>query len=366
MSQLDARVISGVYDAVLAPEQWPNALRGLSASMGAAGAAFIIRNKRRNLIDWACFVGPCEAQCGKYVDYYSKIDLFRPLIEASPEGKWHRLSRILCAPALRRSEWYNDFIVKSGIDDVMAIKLHDGPTHSLLLGFQQGAGVPLPRHGARMLRDIQQQLGRAARIQYQLRSLSWKSSMALRALDRLSVGVIFVDCESRVMEMTRAAERIVAADPGLIVHERRLSARRAFEAAKLNGLIAAAANEKHDAIAGRMVVARGDGAASCVLTVVPVDTRMTVSGRATAMILLVDPGAQSPSESILSEIYGLSPAESRLAGALMKGRTLDSVAAESGVRITTLRTQLSSVLRKVGVRRQADLVRVLSGIRIVE
>jgi DNA-binding CsgD family transcriptional regulator len=46
----------------------------------------------------------------------------------------------------------------------------------------------------------------------------------------------------------------------------------------------------------------------------------------------------------------------------MTGKNLSEIAIASGVRITTLRTQLSSILRKVGVERQADLVRVLSTI----
>jgi DNA-binding NarL/FixJ family response regulator len=46
----------------------------------------------------------------------------------------------------------------------------------------------------------------------------------------------------------------------------------------------------------------------------------------------------------------------------MTGKKLSDIAATSGVRITTLRSQLSSILHKVGVDRQADLVRVLSSI----
>jgi DNA-binding NarL/FixJ family response regulator len=46
----------------------------------------------------------------------------------------------------------------------------------------------------------------------------------------------------------------------------------------------------------------------------------------------------------------------------MQGRKLSDIAGESGVEVTTLRTQLSSILRKVGVERQVDLVRVLSSI----
>jgi DNA-binding CsgD family transcriptional regulator len=56
----------------------------------------------------------------------------------------------------------------------------------------------------------------------------------------------------------------------------------------------------------------------------------------------------------------LSPAEARLAAALLTGKTLAQIAAGAGVRITTLRTQLGSILRKVGAERQSDLIRILS------
>jgi DNA-binding CsgD family transcriptional regulator len=60
-------------------------------------------------------------------------------------------------------------------------------------------------------------------------------------------------------------------------------------------------------------------------------------------------------------LFGLSPAEARVAAALMRGISLSDAAAASGVQITTVRTQLRSILRKVGVKRQFDLVRLLTG-----
>ena len=59
-------------------------------------------------------------------------------------------------------------------------------------------------------------------------------------------------------------------------------------------------------------------------------------------------------------MFGLSPAECRLAVALADGKKLSEIARQSGLKITTLRTQLSAVLKKVGVERQTDLIRVLS------
>ena len=75
------------------------------------------------------------------------------------------------------------------------------------------------------------------------------------------------------------------------------------------------------------------------------------------MVIVTDPDAQSVSASDLEDCFGLSPVESRLA--LMTGKKLANIAVVFGVQITTLRTQLSSILRMAGVKRQIDLLRVL-------
>jgi DNA-binding NarL/FixJ family response regulator len=47
------------------------------------------------------------------------------------------------------------------------------------------------------------------------------------------------------------------------------------------------------------------------------------------------------------------------------GKKLNDIAGETGVRITTLRTQLSSILRKMATERQADLVQILTSVPVV-
>jgi DNA-binding NarL/FixJ family response regulator len=102
-----------------------------------------------------------------------------------------------------------------------------------------------------------------------------------------------------------------------------------------------------------------------ILTVAPLGVELAVYERPLAMILVADPDTRAPSEMDLAEFFGLSPAERRVAAALLAGKKLREVAADSGVQITTARTQLSSILRKVGVTRQAELIRVLSHIPVI-
>jgi DNA-binding CsgD family transcriptional regulator len=164
--------------------------------------------------------------------------------------------------------------------------------------------------------------------------------------------------------MNLTAEHIARRDDGLTVRQGILSALRVFENAKLARFIAAAAQWKSAAAMGRMLVGRR-GRPAYALTVAPLDAELGVYQRPFAIIFVTDPDECSPSERELAEFFGLSPAESRLAVALLEGKRLRDVAAESGVRITTLRTQLSSILKKVGVERQVDLVRVLSRIPVI-
>jgi DNA-binding CsgD family transcriptional regulator len=188
----------------------------------------------------------------------------------------------------------------------------------------------------------------------------WRPSAALRALDQLSAGVIIADNDRRVVEMNRAAESIVGLEDGLNIRKDRLCAQRAFETDRIGKLIADATTRgQPGAAAGRMLVRRSDSLPPYVLTVAPLRTDAG-DDRQFALIVVVDPARHSPSEQDLAEFFGLSPAESRLAASLLTGKTLSQIAANTGVRMPTLRTQLGSIMRKSGTQRQSDLIRVLS------
>jgi DNA-binding CsgD family transcriptional regulator len=192
-----------------------------------------------------------------------------------------------------------------------------------------------------------------------VRSLRWRSSVALRALDQLCAGVIVTDNTGLVIEMNRAGGAIVQLGDGLFIREGRLCARRVFETSRVAKLIAGATEEQTRMAGGRMVIGRCDGLPPYVLAVMPL-CAAPVDERRLAMVIIVDPARYVPSEGDLADLFGLSPAEARVAAALMTGNSLADIAATCGVQITTVRTQLRSILRKVGVKRQFDLVRILS------
>jgi DNA-binding CsgD family transcriptional regulator len=114
-----------------------------------------------------------------------------------------------------------------------------------------------------------------------------------------------------------------------------------------------------------MRIRRHDGHPPYILTVAPAGTDVAAYGRPLTMIVLADPDENSPSQRDLAEFFGLSRAESRLAVALLGGKRLGEVSTDFGVQITTLRTQLSSILKKTEVTRQVDLIRLLSSVPVI-
>jgi DNA-binding CsgD family transcriptional regulator len=191
--------------------------------------------------------------------------------------------------------------------------------------------------------------------------IGWRSSAAAQALDRLSLGVVVSDESGQVAGMNRSAQSMVRLEEGLAIRDGRLCARRSFETAKLLALISATAAASGSSAAARHVlIARGGRRSGYILTITPLGPGPRPGARQQVLIVIVDPERHSPSGSELSELFGFSPAEARLAVALMTGRTPTETAAELGVRVSTVRTQLRSILKKAGARGQSDLARIVA------
>jgi DNA-binding CsgD family transcriptional regulator len=359
-------VISGIYDAALTPELWPAVLRSVAEMVGAIGAAYIVWNKQAGAVEWVTLSGPGAELKADYVSRYAALDPFRPVLEAAPTGSWLRLSKCLPETVLRSSEWYNDFVLRSGVGDILGARLFDTPSRIGVFAIHQAKeSLSLVAAPAAQLRRLLEALARAAQVHDRLRTLGGKASVALRALDRLKDAVVITDDGARVFEMNKAAERMMRLDDGLSIRHGQLRAGRGFEAAKLAKIIAAAAANTRSGAAGRMLVGRSGGRLPYCLAVAPLGVGDADDHRPAAMVVVADPDEHSPSETELAELFGFTPAESRLAAGLVAGKSPNDMAIAFGLQITTLRTQIRAILKKVGVNKQTDLIRVLSSTSLI-
>ncbi len=361
------KIVSRFYEAIVKPDLWPAALEAVAEFAGAAGATYLHRHIRTGLIQFLVAWGPvAEAEAG-YIDRYAGLDPYAPVLNTAAPGTWLRATDCLPEAVLRGDEWYNEALLKRGIDDVLGIRLFATWSHAASLRLYQGvAKGPISDTRFERLHALAEPLAKAARLHFELRNLAWKSSLAIRTLDRLSAGVVITDSDGRIIEINAAAERIAQRDDSLSIRNGRLLPGRAFENSRLAKLIEGAAGK--DGVAtppAYMAIGRCDGLLPYVLSIGPLVGDLAPNSRPCVVVLIADPEGQSPSDKDLAEVFGLTPAESRIATGLIAGRKLNEIAADCGVRITTARTHLRNISKKVGVSRQTDLVRALAGMLLI-
>jgi DNA-binding CsgD family transcriptional regulator len=165
--------------------------------------------------------------------------------------------------------------------------------------------------------------------------------------------------------MNDVAERFFSAASNVELKNRHLRAAHAGEQARLRRAIIAATIRIEGGQEGTRLVLRQP------LRTVPLEVRVAPLAPASrlvheldrpplALVLIRDPRRRA---DLLAQrataLFHLTPAEERLVTGLLRGHTVAELAAASGLAMPTLRTQLSSILRKVGARRQPDLIRIL-------
>jgi len=183
---------------------------------------------------------------------------------------------------------------------------------------------------------------------------------AARVLGRFQIGVFLVDRSGAVRFMNDEAERIVGTNDGLVISQGILKGTHARQSALLQEAIERAfSRSSEDEV---LSFPRSSGARPCLL-MVPGQRLSTNEEPDTVAILAVDTDLQTKvSGETLAQLFGLTPAETRLALLLVDGKRLDQIAEELGVSPTTVSFHLKNLFRKTDTHRQVDLIRVLLAI----
>jgi len=171
--------------------------------------------------------------------------------------------------------------------------------------------------------------------------------------------LIEVDRSAKVLWINDSARQRISEHPGLTVVGGRLVCRRSAYKADLGDAIEWAFAQLNEhlppAVAARLsrLVHLGDGddGRPCFCWVMIGDGR--------ALVTFDHAGMVAQRIELAREVYGLSPAQARLAQLIAEGHDLTAAAGILGVSANTLRTHLQRMFDRTGARSQAALVRAL-------
>jgi DNA-binding CsgD family transcriptional regulator len=185
-------------------------------------------------------------------------------------------------------------------------------------------------------------------------------------VDRLSHGVVLVGVSGFVVHANRSAEELFSADDGVRLQERELRADKVADTATLKALIAnAMSSTSRDKDGGALaVIARKSGRPPLRVLVTPLAQRPIAYSEDTpaALVFITDPEKMPlPSQQHLQRLFSLTPAEARVAMALLDGESVERLADHLGISRNTARTHLRRLFAKTNTKRQGELIRVLLG-----
>ncbi|THK34710.1 LuxR family transcriptional regulator [Ensifer sp. MPMI2T] len=190
----------------------------------------------------------------------------------------------------------------------------------------------------------------------------WKIGCAVVmecTVGQTSCPLIEVDAEARILWTNRLARERMRDYPGLIAATGRVRARRRDRDVGLREAVRLAFCELQSQRPLNVVpkqswsVALGEDAAG-----VPLHCWVLLED---GKVLIAFDDAETVERRIASarEVFGLSPAQTRLARLIVDGLELAAASDVLQVSVNTLRTQLQRIFDKTGVRSQAALVRTL-------
>ncbi len=268
------------------------------------------------------------------------------------------------------SRLYRDYFAHHGWFHLLnAVIDVDGPVvYSLTLNRTRAQG-PFSEATICWIGRLVPHLRCCLRLQHQLSRLADANAGLRCALEHVPVGVMLAAADGRMVGHNETAARILAAGDGLRLERGRLVAEPAAGDERLQALLAAAGDgERAGASQARLTLERGHRAPLQVL-VFPAGRPLPEPGpQVGAAIFLCDPERHIQiAPAALAQLYGLTPAESRLAGLLVGGMALTEAAIELGVSHQTVRTHLKRIFTKTGTNRQAELVGLLlSGVEALQ
>ena len=190
--------------------------------------------------------------------------------------------------------------------------------------------------------DLAHHVQRALQMRGRFQGLENQARAGHAILDRLAFAVVITDGDGRISFANAKAEELERSGAGLILSGRRLGTPSPRHALYLSKLIRDAAT---GGAGGATRLSEGNGAGSLLALVTPLPQRVreheTVPG---PVLVAIRRESDSPAfaESMVAQLFGLSPAEAQVVCALAGGATLEKIALQRGVKMTTIKTQIEA------------------------
>ena len=369
VNPLLSELIERIYDTAITPRDWESVIDAVAAHFNSQGGGFFVHSEdpaarlyqMTGVIDASqmSFYDRNIAVQNPWYQVPGLMGLGRILTDVSLETYYKS------ADAFTRTRFYQDWTRPLGMRHTIGGTLLDeAGSHLNFTLFREAVAGPYDLREVEEFRMLSRHLAKAVqlgrKIDFQRCAREWSEA----ALDQLDVAVFIVNAAGRILHLNQRAETLI-----------RIDARSGLETR--GSVLAASDHANHEMLVGLLKKLDQDGGHS---TQALPNTTLTLflTARAYSSLPLLPASrlitlfaidmhsAPATSTERLRALWPLSNKEAGFATLLLQGLGVKEIGVQLGLTVETARWYCKEIMRKVGVKRQSQLVsRLLRGMIVL-
>lgn len=351
-------VVDRLYETVESPEDWATAMAEISrffdATTGMIATPTATQRQSPFYVDYNHAPEAAEAYARDYHahDVFQQCAIGRGLFKA---GNALCSNDLIPQAELRQSRFYNEFLLptmdaESYLGAVVSDSETDPALPPLFISlFRRPGQAEFTPDDARCLKQLVPHLRRAKTLQHTLDALNHQQAQFAQTFDAWSQPILLLASDGRLLHANQAGQQRL-----LAWQQQRLVAPWPKEVARL------VQRARRGQVAAERLI---EGKTQSVVIAYPVGERSAdvLQCRPSSLMLLIVDQHQPSSEvyRAVALAYGLTSAEIRLLPLLAQARKPSEMAEVLRVELSTIRSQLSAIYSKFGLRSQQDVIAML-------
>jgi len=363
---LVGQIYESIGDSAVAelPLALVETMRGFAQISQSRGCQFGLIDRGGKVVG-ASIVGYEPADLETYLRDFPPEDPRLPYVLQHPL-QWIPCQQTTDPVAFERSALVNELLNKTETRFVLGLSFPVGPQHTASLGVMRGRRDG--QYGAeevRRLTPLLPHISRAMSLYARIGRLESTLASLDALVDRLFTPILLVDRTGLLRYGNPSGQEALRRAQYLVLRGGRVHPRSARQAQQFTDMLATALSNEQSTVAAepsssmRLLDAEGH-AAVLVVQGLRGQANLISMPHADAVLFLIRSDEKLPVNAArLQIVFGLTPAETRLAEHLLSGKNLSEIGEELKVGRETLKSQLRSLFTKTDTRRQGELIAIL-------
>lgn len=355
---LDPEQIGDLYAASTDDAAWLNLGNKIAQILGVNTAGlWTIENGR---ISDMVLCDSHRESMEPYLAHFAALDVWTAGVMRNPRDSVYLTPETVPEEELVRTEFYNDFARKYGHFRPMGAVLTIEPGVVASVSIENRfASTPFELADKALLEPLLPHLRRLVQLRRLWTTQTHREGLRIAALDSIAFGLIVCGADGRVAFMNAAAEKLTGILGNIEFSTRGglIGGRLGQETKQLQALIRDAAT---GGAGGTMQLSGSDGHSALIALVSPLPGSIGIEGGQFALVALQRSDEVSGfTEGVIGKAFKLTPVQASIALALLKGRSVEDIVQERGIKVSTVRWHLADIFSRTGTSNQRELIHLL-------